>query len=109
MPWLHDLSYVLGGTCLINAVPHLVAGVMGEPFQSPFAKPPGVGLSSATVNVFWGVANLVFAYLLLYRVGVFDLRSPVDAAAAGLGILLMGLVLARSFGCLHGGDAPGAS
>lgn len=109
MVWLHAISYLFGGACLVNAVPHLVAGVMGEPFQSPFAKPPGVGLSSATVNVLWGVANLVFAYLLLCRVGVFDLRAPIDAVAAGLGILIMGLVLARSFGRLHGGDAPGAS
>ena len=44
---------------LANAVPHLVSGVMGRPFQSPFAKPPGEGLSSSTVNVLWGFFNLV--------------------------------------------------
>jgi hypothetical protein len=31
---------------LTNAVPHFVSGVMGYPFQSPFANPPGEGLSS---------------------------------------------------------------
>ena len=54
MQWLHYLSYFLGGAFLINAVPHLVSGLMGRPFQSPFAKPPGEGLSSSTVNVLWG-------------------------------------------------------
>ena len=103
MTWLQDVSYFFGGTALINAVPHLVSGVRGEAFQSPFAKPPGKGLSSATVNVLWGVANLVIAYLLLGRVGEFDVRLTEDAVAAGLGILIMGLLLARIFGPLHGG------
>jgi hypothetical protein len=44
MTWLDDLSYVFGGGFLANAVPHFVNGVMGRPFQSPFAKPPGEGL-----------------------------------------------------------------
>ena len=40
MNWLHDISYFFGGAFLTNAVPHFVSGVMGRPFQSPFAKPP---------------------------------------------------------------------
>ena len=51
MDWLHDVSYLFGGAFLSNAIPHFVSGVMGRPFQSPFAKPPGKGLSSSTVNV----------------------------------------------------------
>jgi hypothetical protein len=51
MNWLHDLSYFFGGAFLTNTVPHLVSGVMGRPFQSPFANPPGEGLSSSTINV----------------------------------------------------------
>ncbi len=58
MMWLHDLAYFFGGVFLANAVPHYVSGMMGRPFQSPFAKPPGKGLSSSTVNVLWGFANL---------------------------------------------------
>ena len=104
MAWLHDLSYFCGGAVLINAVPHLVSGVRGEPFQSPFAKPPGKGLSSATVNVLWGSFNLVVAYLLICQVGDFDLRSFEHVGVAGAGILAMGLGLARIFGPLHGGD-----
>ena len=51
MNWHHLVSYFFGGVFLANAVPHLVSGMMGRPFQSPFAKPPGQGFSSSTVNV----------------------------------------------------------
>lgn len=106
---LHDLSYLFGGAILSNAIPHFVAGVMGRPFQSPFAKPPGQGLSSSTVNVAWGFTNLVFAYLLLVRVGPLDLRAVDQIAAAGLGFLLLGLLAARQFGRFNGGNSPTGS
>lgn len=109
MSWLHGVSYFFGGLLLINAVPHMVSGLTGRPFQTPFAKPPGKGLSSSTVNVFWGFLNLAVGYLLVCRVGAFDLRSTPDAAALGLGVLLASVVLARTFGPLHGGDRPNAA
>src|SRR5579859_3603036 len=98
MNWLHDLSYLFGGAFLANAVPHYVSGVMGRSFQSPFAKPPGEGLSSSTVNVLWGFGNLAAAYSLILRVGQFDLRATDHIGSLGLGLLLMGVVSARLFG-----------
>ena len=109
MNWLHDVSYLFGGAFLANAVPHFVSGVMGQPFQSPFAKPPGKGLSSSTVNVLWGFGNFVVAYLLIIRVGAFDLRAADQVAALGAGVLLMGVMAARSFGRFHGGNSPAGS
>ena len=103
MNWLQDISYLFGGAFLVNAVPHFVSGVTGRAFQSPFAKPPGQGLSSSTVNVLWGFANFVFAYLLLVRVGNFNLRAADQVIAAGAGVLLTGLFTARLFGRFHGG------
>ena len=103
MNWLHDLSYFFGGAFLINTVPHLVSGVMGRPFQSPFAKPPGEGLSSSTVNVLWGLFNLAVGYLLVCRVGSFDLRKTSHMLVFGAGVLLMSLNLAHYFGGFHGG------
>ncbi|WP_410013043.1 hypothetical protein [Sodalis sp. C49] len=103
MPWYHYLSYFLGGAVVANAIPHLVSGMMGRSFQSPFATPPGQGLSSATVNVLWGAFNVALAYFLIYQVGSFTLRAMADAGAAGLGALLMALVCARAFGRFHGG------
>jgi hypothetical protein len=82
---------------------------MGQPFQSPFAKPPGKGLSSSRVNVLWGFANLVIGYLLVCRVGTFDLRATDQVLPLGAGILLMGILCARLFGRFHGGSSPNAS
>jgi hypothetical protein len=106
MPWLHAVAYFFGGALLTNAVPHFVRGVSGAPFQSPFAKPPGKGLSSSTVNVVWGFANLVFAWLLLCHVGDFGLKATADVLPFGIGMLAMGLFMARHFGSLHGGNSP---
>lgn len=106
MSWLHDLSYFAGGLVLANAVPHFVAGTMGRAFQSPFAKPSGQGLSSSRVNVVWGFFNLMIAYLLICRVGDFDLRATEDAVSLGLGMLLIGIFAASHFGRFHGGNTP---
>jgi uncharacterized membrane protein YkvI len=106
MDWLHDIAYLFGGAFLSNAVPHFVSGTMGRPFQSPFAKPRGQGLSSSTVNVLWGAFNILVAYTLLCRIGEFSLRSTQHAAAFGAGFLLMGLLSARHFGRFHGGNSP---
>ncbi len=106
MDWLHDLSYLFGGAFLANAIPHFVSGTMGQPFQSPFAKPSGEGLSSSTVNVLWGFANFVFAYLLIARVGNFDVHTADHIIAVGAGVLLMGVIAARAFGRFHGGNSP---
>jgi hypothetical protein len=103
MRWYHDVAYFFGGAFLANTVPHFVAGVMGQAFQSPFAHPPGEGLSSSTVNVLWGFFNLAVGYVLVCRVGNFELRNTRHVAVVGLGVLLMGLVLARALGRFHGG------
>ena len=106
MPWLDLVSYFFGGAFLANAVPHVVSGMMGRPFQSPFAKPPGQGLSSSTVNVLWGFFNLFIGYLLVCRIGNVDLRDMGDVVALGLGGLLISLFSARQFGRFNGGNTP---
>jgi hypothetical protein len=62
-----------------------------------------VGLSSSTVNVLWGLFNLAVAYLLVCRVGSFDLRKTEHVLVLGAGVLVMSLNLAHWFGRLHGG------
>ncbi len=103
MRWYYYVSYFFGGAFLANAVPHFVSGVSGHPFQSPFAHPPGEGLSSALVNVLWGFTNLVIGYLILARVGTFELRRWRHVIVAGVGALLMAVMLARGFGRFYGG------
>ncbi|MBV1706597.1 MAG: hypothetical protein KGQ37_05250 [Hyphomicrobiales bacterium] len=106
MPVLQLLSYAFGGAFFANALPHIVSGMTGRPFQTPFASPPGEGLSSATLNVLWGFANLVAGYLLVARVGVFDAHHGADIIALGTGALLIALFSARHFGRFNGGNHP---
>lgn len=109
MESIHYASYFFGGAFLTNAIPHFVSGVMGRPFQTPFAKPPGRGLSSPVVNVLWGFFNLAIGYVLLCRVGAFDLRSTAQVVACGMGVLLMSVISALAFGRFHAGNFPGDS
>ena len=106
MNWLHLVSYFFGGLFLANAVPHFVSGTAGKPFQTPFATPPGKGLSSSTVNVLWAFANGVLAYVLLLRVGHFDPHSIACIAPFAAGALLISLHAALHFGQFHGGNTP---
>ena len=103
MHWYCYLAYFFGGAFLANSLPHIGNGVSGRPFQSPFAKPPGKGLSSSTVNVLWGFFNLAVAYLLVCRVGSFDLRNWPDILTLGAGMLVISVMSARGFGRFHGG------
>lgn len=106
MPWYVHFAHFLGGALLANALPHLVAGISGQPLQSPFASPPFKGLSSPAVNVAWALANLAAAYLLLVRVDALDLRSWSDAGACFAGFGAMALQCSRSFGRLREKTVP---
>lgn len=68
MTWQNYLACFLAGLFLTNFVPHFVKGVCGDRFPTPFAKPPGIGLSSPTVNVVWALLNLAVGFLL-FRAG----------------------------------------
>ncbi len=103
MRWYHYVAYFFGGAFLANFVPHFVAGVSGSPLQSPFASPPGEGLSSSTVNTAWGLFNLLIAYLLLVRVGRFEIKRWSHVGVFAAGFVLMAMMLARAFGRFHGG------
>jgi len=102
MQWYHIVAYFFGGAFLVNAIPHFTNGVSGRMFPTPFASPPGKGLSPAFVNVLWGSLNLVFGYLLVFRVGAFDFRRTQDALVVGVGGLLMGIMLSRTFASREG-------
>jgi len=102
MAWYAYLAYFFGGAFLVNGVPHFVHGVSGKRFQSPFARPPGVGESSPLVNVIWGAVNFIIGYVLIFGVGDFTFGLTVDALMAGLGALATALGLALYFGRVRG-------
>ncbi len=68
MIWYHYIACFFAGSFLANTVPHFVHGISGNRFPTPFAHPPGKGLSSPTVNVLWALLNLVAGYFL-FRAG----------------------------------------
>jgi hypothetical protein len=103
MRWTHIVSCFLGGAFLANAVPHFVSGLTGHPVQSPFASPPSVGLSSALVNVLWGTANLVMGFVLVCRLGTFELRNTRHFLVDGAGALVMAFILTLMFGHFYSG------
>jgi len=106
MRWYFFVAYFFGGAFLVNAIPHFVNGVSGRSFPTPFASPPGKGQSSPTVNVLWGTANGVAGYFLVTHFGAFHVRSIADALVAGVGGLVMAVMLSRAFGQLY--TKPGA-
>jgi hypothetical protein len=68
MKWYNYIACFFAGFFLANTIPHLIHGVSGDSFPTPFANPPGKGLSSPMVNTLWALFNLVVGYLL-YRGG----------------------------------------
>jgi hypothetical protein len=64
MHWYEPAAWFFAGAFLANAVPHFVQGVCGNRFPTPFANPPGKGLSSPLVNTVWGLGNFVVGALL---------------------------------------------
>lgn len=98
MPWYYYVAYFFAGIFLANGVPHFVQGVCGNKFQSPFASPPGIGESSALVNVVWGWVNFVIAGALVLATFP-PLARPTGGCIAGaLGVLAISVLLARHFG-----------
>jgi hypothetical protein len=108
MTWQDGAAYFFGGMFLANFTPHLVAGVSGRAFPTPFAKPPFRGLSSPPVNILYGLFNLGVAYVLLVVVGGLELRQVADVAVAATGFGLWSLFIARSVTKLRRGSAESA-
>ncbi len=63
--WYHYAEAFFAGFFLANAAPHFIHGISGDAFPTPFANPPGKGLSSPAINVLWACFNLLAGFLLL--------------------------------------------
>ena len=81
---------------LANVVPHFIHGISGDAFPTPFATPPGKGLSSPTINVVWALANLVIGYLL-YRAGKISRQNIAGLVIFFLGIAAISIMLSIGF------------
>ncbi len=85
------------GMFLCNAIPHLAAGLQGRTFPSPFSSPPTIGHSSALVNVFWGLFNVIAGLVLVDKAPItIGINEGFIAAIAGA--LTNGVFVALHFG-----------
>jgi hypothetical protein len=99
MAWYVYVAWFFAGAFFAKAIPHIVQGMSGNRFQTPFATPRGIGESSATANVVWGFANLVIGAVLLHSFFPAELPPPWPLWIAALtGALALSLWLANHFG-----------
>ena len=75
------------GAFLANVVPHFVHGISGDRFPTPFAKPPGQGLSSPMVNMVWSLLNLVVGFVL------FERGHVAGGGIAGIVVFFVGIAV----------------
>lgn len=88
MNWYEYIACFFSGIFLANFVPHFVHGISGDRFPTPFAHPPGKGLSSPTVNVLWALLNLAVGYIL-FRVGKMSSGNSLALVIFFAGIALI--------------------
>lgn len=105
MAWSLLLVRFLAGVFLANGIPHFVHGLSGRAFPTPFARPPGVGLSSPVTNVLWGFANFLGGALLLGAMAPYQPGYNGETGAVALGALVLAIVLAWHFGRVHASAA----
>ena len=96
MNWYHYIGCFFSGLFLANVVPHYVFGVCGERFPTPFSKPPGKGLSSPTVNVIWGLFNLVIGYIL-FEVGRVSRTDKLSLIVFFVGVAAISIQAGQHF------------
>ena len=100
MTWYNFIACFFAGAFLANFVPHFVQGVSGEPFPTPFSKPPGRGLSSPLVNVLWALLNLLLGYIV-FQFGRISSDNHVGLAIFFAGITALSIPMSVSFAKKH--------
>jgi hypothetical protein len=96
MSWYNYIACFFAGAFLANFVPHFVHGISGDRFPTPFAHPPGKGLSPPTVNVVWAFANLLVG-VVLFRVGQVSIDNYLTLALFLAGAISISTILSFRF------------
>ena len=100
MHWYNYIACFFSGAFLANLVPHFVQGISGNRFPTPFANPPGKGLSSPTVNVAWALLNLMVGFFL-FRAGKVASGDALVLAVFFAGIAAISLPMSGHFASKH--------
>jgi hypothetical protein len=91
------LLLFLLGVFVANGIPHFVHGISGRKFPTPFAKPPGRGLSPSIVNVLWGIFNFLVAIVLYVISDGLSLGLNAGFITFGVGFVLTSVGLSIAF------------
>jgi hypothetical protein len=100
MEGYHYVFGFLAGAILANLIPHFVHGISGNRFPTPFSKPPGKGLSSPTLNVFWALFNLIIGYLFFRLAGI-STDDNISIIVFLAGIAMLSLFSSKRFSGKH--------
>lgn len=95
MSWYHYVASFFAGAFLANAMPHFIQGISGNKFPTPFAIPPGRGLSSSVTNVLWAFFNIIIG-IILAVLGVLE-RGLFSIAVVLSGALVTSVALSIHF------------
>ncbi len=96
MEWYNYLSCFFAGAFLTNSIPHFIHGLSGDRFPTPFAKPPGKGLSLAPVNALWAIFNIAIGFTLFVK-GYISIDVPLTWVLFFAGATIMSLMLSNTF------------
>lgn len=96
MEWYQYPVTFFAGLFLANSIPHLVQGMSGNRFPTPFAKPPGKGLSSPLVNAVWALFNTLVGCLLL-KFGKLSLNHLLGFSLFFAGTAVISILLSVHF------------
>jgi drug/metabolite transporter (DMT)-like permease len=94
--WYHYIAGFFAGVFLTNVIPHFVNGISGNAFPTPFADPPGKGLSSPLTNLLWAFTNLFIGYLL-FRISRINSKSKLGLFIFFVGMILISIMCGITF------------
>jgi hypothetical protein len=100
MVWYHYLAGLVAGMSLANVIPHYVKGVTGERFPTPFANPPGKGLSSPMTNTIWSLFNLLIG-IVLFKFGKVSFNNELSLVPFFIGFVIITMVSVLNFSNKH--------
>lgn len=96
MKWYHYIATFFGAVFLTNAVPHFINGISGNAFPTPFADPPGKGLSSPLINILWALFNMLVGYLLV-RYSKMTAKNKLSLFVFFIGIAVISILSSMTF------------
>lgn len=88
MNWYNYIACFFTGVFFVNSLPHFIQGISGNKFPTPFAKPPGKGLSSPMLNVIWALINMS-ACFFVYLASKITITNKWTVIVFALGFIAM--------------------